>query len=110
MECLFIEIEPFTRKVVKLGLEDDLRALQDLLRRNPAAGTRDPGTCGLRKVRMADSARRRGKSSGARVHYLYVPHRRTIYLVHLYVKADQGTLTPEQKRILCAWTLRMATE
>lgn len=107
MEFLFVEIQPFTRKVVQMGLEDDLRALQGELRRDPTAGTLDPGTCGLRKIRMADSARQRGKRSGSRVHYLYVPHRDTIYLVNVYSKDDQSTLTPQQKKSLCAWILRM---
>lgn len=107
MEFLFVEILPFTRKVVKMGLEDDLRRLHDELKRNPTAGTLDPGTCGLRKVRMADAGHQRGKRSGARVHYLYVPHRDTSYLVNVYSKDQQNTLTPQQKKTLCAWILRM---
>lgn len=107
MECIFVEMKPFTDKVARLRLEDDLRRLQDHLRRNPAAGALDPGACGLRKVRMGDAGRGRGKRSGFRVHYLHVSHRQTIYLFSLYSKDEQDALTPEQKKMLCALILRM---
>lgn len=100
-------LKPFTRKLVDPGQDDDLRRLQDHLRQNPAAGALDPGACGLRKVRMGDTARRRGKRAGFRVHYLHVPHRQTIYLFNLYSKGEQDSLTPEQKRMFCAIILRM---
>jgi hypothetical protein len=99
----FVELEPFTRKVVQLDLEDDLRALQDQLRQNPTAGAIDPGTCGLRKVRMAISKRGRGKRFGARVHYLYFPGDGMICLFNLYLKEEQSALTPSQKKMLCAF-------
>lgn len=102
MEYLFVEMKPFTDAVIRHGLEDDVRRLEDHLRRNPTAGTLDPGACGLRKIRMGDEARGRGKRSGARVHYLYIPHRQTIYFFSVYLKSEQKTLTPEQKKMLCA--------
>jgi hypothetical protein len=103
MRCMFVELPEFTRRVVRFGLEDDLRRLQDQLQSNPGAGDLDPGTCGLRKVRMADAAHRRGKRSGARVHYFYYPRRQIIYFMWIYTKAEQGTLSPDQKRMLCSW-------
>lgn len=102
MEYCFVELDPFTRKVVRLGLEDDLRVLEDHLRQNPTAGVVDPGTCGVRKIRMATASRGRGKRFGARVHYFHVQRRRVIYFFNLYLKEEQSTLTPEQKRMLCA--------
>lgn len=103
MECMFVEMEVFTRRLVALGLEDDLLKLQDLLRQDPRRGDVDPGTCGLRKIRLSDGPHGRGKRGGARVHYFYHQQRQTIYLMWVYTKADQGTLTPEQKRHLCRW-------
>jgi hypothetical protein len=61
MEYLFVETTPFTQAIVKLGLDEDLRKLQDELLRNPTAGDLDPGACGLRKVRMTDATRGQGK-------------------------------------------------
>lgn len=100
MERMFVEIAEFTRRVVRLGLEEDLRRLQDRLIVNPRLGRVDPGTGGLRKIRMSDAPRGKGKRGGARVHYLYVPDRDIIYLVHVYPKGEQVTLTAEQKRML----------
>lgn len=100
MRCMFVEIGEFTRRVVRLGLEEDLRDLQDRLNLNPRLGRVDPGTGGLRKIRMTDSPRGKGKRGGARVHYLFVPDREIIYMVHVYPKGEQVTLTAEQKRML----------
>ncbi len=37
---------------------------------------------------------------GARVHYLWLPHRGLIYLMYVYGKNEAGGLTPEQKKQL----------
>jgi hypothetical protein len=65
----FVETTEFTRRIGKLGLEADLVELQKKLNKNPKKGDTDPGTGGLRKVRMTDSTRGQGKRFGARVHY-----------------------------------------
>jgi hypothetical protein len=83
-----------------MGLEDDLRALQIELRRDPEKGRVEPGTGGLRKVRMAYSKRQRGKRGGARVHYLYRPRRALIYLIFVYAKNESEKLSHEQKKAL----------
>lgn len=110
MEWLFVEMREFTRRIVKLDLEEDLRKLQAHLSFHPSAGRMDPGTCGLRKVRMADTPRSQGKSFGVRVHYLVVPKWERIYLIHLYPKHEQDTLTPEQKKFLCRLVSRITGE
>jgi hypothetical protein len=110
MKYLFVEMTEFTRRIVKLGLEDDLRMLQTRLGLDPSAGKLDPGTCGLRKIRMTDVGRAQGKSFGARVHYLVVPRRERIYLIHVYPKNEQDTLTPEQKKLLCRLVFHISDE
>ena len=110
MRWMFVEIVEFTRRVVTLGLEEDLRKLQNVLDANPRAGDLEPGTGGLRKIRMTDAARGRGKRGGARVHYLLVPGREIIYLVNLYPKGEQVSLTPDQKKMLGRLARLIATE
>jgi hypothetical protein len=100
MFCLFVEAPAFTRRVVHLGLEEDLRLLQNWLNLDPRLGDIDPGTGGLRKIRMTDSPRGQGKQGGTRVHYLFVPDREIIYFVNVYPKDELVTLTPAQKRVL----------
>ncbi len=85
---------------MRLGLEQPLRQLQVELAANPAAGHLDPGTGGLRKVRVPDPGRGRGKRGGARVHYLWVPSRDLIYLVFVYSKGETATLTKYQRTAL----------
>src|SRR5688572_15013509 len=103
MDWLFVESLGFTDAVVRFDLEQEYRELQILLMEHPRAGVVEPGSCGLRKIRVADHTRGQGKRFGARMHYLLVPHRSTIYMVSLYPKGVQGGLTPEQKKALCKW-------
>lgn len=107
MGWVFVESPEFTRRVVKLGLEDELRELEDELRSNPKAGEVDPSACGLRKIRMRDRSRSQGKRFGARVHYLVAPQHETIYLVFIYRKDVQNLLTSEQRDALCRWVRAM---
>ena len=95
-----METTEFTQRVVKLGLEKELAKLQRELNQHATKGPTDPGTGGLRKVRIADSTRGQGKSFGARVHYVVAEQRRTIYLVFVYAKGESDTLTAKQKRVL----------
>ena len=92
----------FTRRTVELGFEDALRQLQLVLSEHPGLADLEPGTGGLRKARMADERRGKGKRSGARVHYLWIPNRSLIYLLHLYTKDQDTKLSEEQKRLLKA--------
>src|SRR5687768_3624929 len=107
MDWVFIEAPEFTRRVIKYGLEEELRDLEDELRSNPEAGDVDAAACGLRKIRMRDRSRGQGKRFGARVHYLLAPHRKTIYLVFMYRKDIQNLLTSEQRDALCKWVRAM---
>lgn len=97
MQFTFVETEVFTRRIKHLRLEEDLRSLQLELLENPERGVLDPGTGGIRKVRMSAKSRGKGKRSGARVHYLFVAKVSRIYLLFVYSKDESDTLTPTQK-------------
>ena len=99
---VFVETSVFTKRIARLGLEDALRGLQLSLLENPTAGDLDPGTGGLRKVRITDPTRGKGKRGGARVHYLWLPHRERIYLLFAYSKDEDDTLSQQQKKVLRA--------
>lgn len=98
----FVETPTFTRRITALGLEDSLRELQYALLKNPTAGVVDPGTGGLRKVRIADPGRGKGKRGGGRVHYLWLPDVSIVYLIYVYAKDELATLAPQQKSQLAA--------
>jgi hypothetical protein len=98
----FVETNIFTKRLSALGLEGSLRRLQLELLDNPEAGDVEAGTAGLRKIRLGDPTRGKGKRGGARVHYLWLPHRSRIYLMFVYGKNDASTLTAGQKKTLRA--------
>lgn len=102
MGLTFVETRVFTPRVTKLGLDEAVRQLQQELLDNPGAGRLDPGTGGLRKIRMAAPGRGQGKRGGARVHYLWLPDVQIVYLMFVYTKDENDTLAPAQKKTLKA--------
>ncbi|HEX2092280.1 MAG TPA: type II toxin-antitoxin system RelE/ParE family toxin [Longimicrobiaceae bacterium] len=97
---IFVESRAFSRRRAEHLDEEDFRALQSALVRNPHAGDQIPGTGGLRKLRWAGVGR--GKRGGVRIIYYPLLSRNMIFLLLLYAKNEQENLTPEQKRILQA--------
>lgn len=100
MNLHFIETKLFTQRMQDLGLESVVRALQAELSANPMLGDLDAGTGGLRKTRVPDPSRGKGKRSGARVHYLYLPDRSVVYLLFVYSKDELAALNAAQKKAL----------
>jgi hypothetical protein len=72
----FVEARAFTARIERLSLEQGVRELQLELVQSPERRKVDPGTGGLRKIRMPDPTRGKGKRGGARVHYLWLPKSR----------------------------------
>lgn len=102
MKLAFVETAIFSRRIERLGLDEDLRALQLELLDDPEAGRLDPGTGGLRKVRMSSAGRNKGKRSGARAHYLHLRELSRVYPIFVYSKDEDDTLTSAQKQVLKA--------
>ena len=74
--------------------------LQQELTANPAKGRVMPGCGGLRKVRIADPRRQKGKRGGARVIYLHIPEVEQFLMLDIYGKDEKEDLTPgERKRL-----------
>jgi len=97
---LFVEMAAFTERVRELLDDDTYRAFQNELVRNPAKGTVMPGCGGLRKVRGDEPRRGKGKRSGCRVIYLYIPEVQRIDLLAIYSRDQQDDLTSKQRRVL----------
>lgn len=94
----FVETIAFTKRLEKLLDDEDYRLLQHMLFQNPEAGDIIRQTGGARKVRWAPQGR--GKSGGVRVIYYYNPGEATCYLLLVYGKNEQDSLSPQQKRLL----------
>jgi len=100
MQAAFIESAEFTDWVSEFLPDDALSQLQLALMADPSQGDVIPGCGGLRKVRLADSRRGRGKRGGARVIYLHVPEARRFYLLDIYGKHEKDDLTSAEKKAL----------
>ncbi len=99
MNRTFIEVPQFTKKWQLLGLtDDDLKALEEELLNNPKAGDVIKGTGGIRKIRIPIENKGKGKRSGARVIYVDIELKETIYFINVYTKDEKDDLTEEEKK------------
>lgn len=97
MDRTFIEVPIFIKKWQELGLTDEnLRELQNILLENPKAGKVIQGTGGLRKIRIPMDEK--GKRGGARVLYVDIELKESIYFVNVYSKNEKEDLTEDEKK------------
>ena len=98
MKASFIETSGF------IGVREDflpdpaLARLQQALMADPDLGDVMPGCGGLRKLRLADENRRKGKRGGARLIYLHVPEVKRFYLIDIYGKNEKEDLSAADKK------------
>lgn len=95
---IFVESKQFLRDRERYLDDDELRALQSALERNPDLGAVIPGTNGLRKLRWA--APGRGKRGGLRIIYFIVTADRRCLLLYVYAKNRQDDLGADETRFL----------
>lgn len=100
MNLLFIELSYFSKYRAETLTDDEYRALQNELLENPEKGDLIQGLNGLRKIRIADNKRNKGKRGGARVIYYYYSSQSTIYFLTAYDKNEMVDLTNEDKKVL----------
>ncbi len=95
----FIEVPLFTKRWKEIGLGDDeLRALQIMLLKDPQSGPVMEGSGGIRKVRFP--LENRGKSGSVRVCYTDFEEYEVTYLITAFEKNEQENLSAEEKIIL----------
>lgn len=85
------ESPTFQRQADKLWSEDERLTFIAWIAANPLAGDVIPGAEGARKVRWSRAGM--GKQGGSRVIYFNIDERGVVYLVAVYAKADQDTIT-----------------
>ena len=100
----FIELPLFTELITDLVDDAQYAEFQKELLLQPEKGDLMRHSGGLRKVRVRLPGR--GKSSGARVIYLYLERHNAIVLFYIYTKAKRENLSTEQlKRLRNAATI-----
>lgn len=99
----FIEFPAFTKRLIALAgdhADEVLLEIENDLLENPERGPVIQGTAGVRKARVADPTRGKGKRGGFRYMYYYVERDGQIFLLMIFGKNEQADLTPQQKKAL----------
>lgn len=96
----FVETTEFSKWQARLLPGDAYVALQRELVANPRKGSVMPGCGGLRKLRIADPRRHKGKRGGARVIYLHIPEVGQFLMLDIYSKHEKDDLRPAEKKSL----------
>jgi hypothetical protein len=93
MDFGFVELEAFTKELLRVADKEVLREFQMELAANPEAGDLIRHSGGLRKARMKLPGR--GKSGGARVIYLWLPRPSRFIFFMLYTKSAKADIAPD---------------
>ncbi len=96
----FVETSEFSRWQPRFLPDDACAELQRELVANPQKGDVMPGCGGLRKLRIADPKRQKGKRGGARVIYLHIPEADQFLMLDIYGKGEKDDLTPAERKDL----------
>ncbi len=110
MKAIFIESSQFTETVSKYMTDEAYAHLQQQLMNDPRMGAVMPGCGGLRKVRIPDPKRGKGKRSGARVIYLYVDNAKWFHMLDIFDKDEKEDLSVHEKKILSLLVAQLKRE
>jgi len=107
---IFVETRVFTSRLKRFLTDKAYGELQKELSEDPKRGDVMKGCGGLRKLRMKDVSRGKGRRGGARVIYLYIPEAGRIDFITVYGKNERDDLTVKQKKELKAFAARAKAE
>jgi mRNA-degrading endonuclease RelE of RelBE toxin-antitoxin system len=97
----FVDVVSFTEDWADLRLGDDeLRARENDIARNPARAPVVPGGGGARKTRRPDPTSGKGKRSGYRVLYAFLPTYGTVLLIAAWPKSEREDLEPDDYKAI----------
>ena len=100
MEAIFKETRMFAAVRENYLSDDDFATLQQMLMRQPQAGSLIKDAGGLRKIRFPDARRRKGKRGGLRVIYYFWDEQCHFWLCSIYDKDEMNDLTAHQRKLL----------
>ncbi|HVH88847.1 MAG TPA: type II toxin-antitoxin system RelE/ParE family toxin [Terriglobales bacterium] len=87
-----------------------LQTIQADLQKDPERGSMIPGLGGIRKGRIANPGRGKGKRGGFRYLYLFLEKRQHIHLLFLLDKNEQEDATEEQRGQIRIWAAQIKKE
>jgi hypothetical protein len=97
-KAVFVETTGFSEVREDFLPDPAYSRLQKELMADPDAGDVMPGCGSLRKLRISDAKRGKGKRGGARVIYLYVPQVSRFYMIDIYGKDEQDDLSQADRK------------
>jgi hypothetical protein len=106
----FIESPAFTRRLHQLAgdsADELLSAIQRELLEKPDRGAMVPGLGGVRKGRIANPGRDKGKRGGYPYLYLYFERRQHIHLLILLEKNEREDASDKQRRQMREWVAQI---
>lgn len=84
--------------------QENNKELESIIKKDiledPSGGSTISGTGGVRKFRISDKSRGKGKRGGFRVLYLDLPKHERTYLLFLYNKDQLVNISSNQKKAL----------
>jgi mRNA-degrading endonuclease RelE of RelBE toxin-antitoxin system len=101
MDYQVIEHNAFATRWFRRADEKQLGELRKLLTENPDLGKPIPGCGVLRKLRIADPGRGKGKRGGMRVIYLHTSEAKRIRLLVVYGKGEKEDLSASELKAVC---------
>jgi mRNA-degrading endonuclease RelE of RelBE toxin-antitoxin system len=110
MERTFFQTQIFSKKLDGRGGDYFLRAIEDEILKNPEAGDTVAGTGGVRKLRVGDPARGKGKRGGYRVLYLDLPDCAQTFLITFYGKDEADDLSSDGKKLIAGLVASIKAE
>ncbi len=100
MRRIFFQTHVFAKKIDSRGSDFLLRRIEAEILKNPEAGDIVQATGGVRKLRVEDPTRQKGKRGGFRVLYLDLPARAETFLIVFYGKDEADDLSPQAKKLV----------
>jgi mRNA-degrading endonuclease RelE of RelBE toxin-antitoxin system len=100
MYRIFFQTQIFSKKLDSRGGDGLLRRVEEEILKNPEVGATVAGTGGVRKLRIEDPQRGKGKRGGYRVLYLDLPDCQETFLITFYGKDEADDLSSEGKRLI----------
>ena len=100
MKAIFIELSSFSARRSDYLTDEEFRKFQNILMKSPKAGNVIAGTGGLRKIRIADPRRGKGKRGGLRGIYYWQADEATFWLFMIYDKDEMEDLSKDEKKAL----------
>jgi len=110
MRRTFFQTRIFSKKLDSRGGDALLRRIEEEILKNPAAGATVAGTGGVRKLRIADPARGKGKRGGYRVLFLDLPGRHETFPIAFHGKDEADDLSSEGQRSIAQMVAAIKAE